>query len=251
MGQGRTSWLVPFIAGIIVPLAVVSTLAALGLTIMSAAPTPPPVGMHNGSVELLTADTWTSPKDGTDPKYNQYTTDLHDKPAHLYLYGVDPKGTTSPQDVSLTCLKKNWKITVSFVNPDPKSSSPIDRLWICSKPNGSRTGNAPNCDTDSSIATTTISVMGDDSSSEDGGTLQEEPLDRPHQRIRYDINHWPPPPPTDPSAHGINPRPYPEPRGNHVSSLTIQSGSKKTTYHCVDSACDLEIRTHRKSWIEF
>jgi hypothetical protein len=44
----------------------------------------------------------------------------------------------------------------------------------------------------------------------------------------------------------------PEVVANHVDHLDIDPGNKQVLhYRCVDSACEVEINTHRKWWIKF
>jgi hypothetical protein len=240
MDRERGSWLAPLSVGLLIPLAVAFVLAVLNViyfNVMASAPTTPPIVMHTGSLDLLANATTWSPVSN-----NSSTTTLTGKPAHLYFYGIDPTpgSTRNPVNKSLTGLSKNWKITVFFVNPRDHAH-PTPRLLICT---------SQNCDTSNDLATDTVYVMGYNDPTSANGALRNEDLDRPGQRIRYDVNtSLLPAPESQPSV--TQPYSYSEPMSNHIDSLNVVSGSRNVTYHCVDSACELEIRIHRLFRIEF
>jgi hypothetical protein len=236
MDRVQGNWQAPVLTSIVIATALLILAGvALVLISMSSVPTPPPVVLHTGSLDLLAgATSWSYVAN------NSSMTTLSDKPAYLYFYGVDPKTTTKPGNGSLEGLNKNWKITVFFLNPKI-GEPPIPQLLICT---------TPNCDTAGDLATNTIYVMGNNDPTGTKGKVQREDLDRTYQRLRYDVNSTELSP-SEFEAYTTRPFLYQEPRANHIDKLNVVSGSKNVTYHCVDSACELEIRTRWLLRIQF
>jgi len=266
----RSSWQVPLSVGILIPIALSFVLYGIVQIIEGFATgggSGSPVNVHSGSIAVLGPNTW-APVGAVagGGAANVWETKLTGKPANLYLRSVDPNSTTNPQDVPLTGLRENWRLTLEYRKSDNYQAADSNAtLQICSHLSADQSA----CDITGPLngnAENAVYVMGIPSTNPtgpnpNGGVFRGENLDRPMKDQTKPVDQSKPDDQTnpvrllyernDPGTSADRTTTSHEPVTNHIFDVIFESGSKRKVYRCVDSACDIEIRIHRKYWVCF